>query len=286
VLMALKRLCQSQVTSKVTVQPAMAVPQRRTTTTGRCLEALDHGLPPNSATIGWDLQHAPPVTCTILPLSVTVSPFATRGIPLLSSQAHFSSVGSSRPFGRRWRNFVRNTATGQPGQPPHKPHGHDSIPPVVICCHLKHPPLSLALFTPFLIRLTFFGWQFKALRTALEEFRQKYSHEANPANHLTSHVDKTRIDNLEAEVQQLYSRLKREKEASIRKVNLNSNIQTQGSQSKQLLWSNHVTSHVDKTRIDNLEAEVQQLYSRLKREKEARIKKVNFEVKHSGSNSR
>jgi predicted glycoside hydrolase/deacetylase ChbG (UPF0249 family) len=67
-------------------------------------------------------------------------------------------------------------------------------------------------------------------------------------SHVTSHVDKTRIDNLEAEVQQLYSRLKREKEACIKKVNSNLNIQVQRFKIQIVSMVSHLTSHVDKTR--------------------------------------
>ncbi len=58
---------------------------------------------------------------------------------------------------------------------------------------------------------------FKELRIALEEFRQKYPHDANPANHVRASQDLARIKNLEAEVENLMLRFNREKELNRKK---------------------------------------------------------------------
>lgn len=59
--------------------------------------------------------------------------------------------------------------------------------------------------------------RFKGLRAALEEFREKYPHESNPANHVASLRETARVKSLEAEVESLTVRLKREKEAGRKK---------------------------------------------------------------------
>lgn len=75
-----------------------------------------------------------------------------------------------------------------------------------LACRQTHPIHSHPNTTNTLLHQ-----QFKQLRAALEDFRQRYPHELNPANHVASSRDQARIKTLEAEVEALYGRLNKER---------------------------------------------------------------------------